>query len=608
MQTLKKAIAEYDANYKAIGDLDETLCEAYTKACSYAIFTLREYRFGRDLVRSTKDKVKESVKKLGYTDIWQLEKKVLELGGTYYLIDTFYQLCLLESFWDFESYIFYLEQDRPQVKRFYLPRINPLQTVLNDLEDLSNRKIKFYGLSLPARTGKSTLCIYFLTWVAMKRPNSHSAMGGHSGVLTKGFYKELMNIIDSPEYRFNEIYKFWHQDEVRPISDKSAEDLTINLGKPDRFHTLTCRSIDATWTGAVDVSWDGILYVDDLVRDREHSLSPTRMDNTWQEYLNKMVDRKSGFDPHDIDLGYDIDICFDFAGACELMVGTLWNVYDPLYRMEQLYGSNPLYRFKKIPALNEDDESNFNYPVNGFTTEYYREMRERLDEPEWMAKYMQSPFVREGILYKKGELNYFNGEIGEHINRVIGVLDPAVGGGDYLSMVVIAEGKKKYVIDWVYSKETKGKTIPELVSKIIAWNIVEVHYERNGIGRVFDDELTQALHDRGHYRTKMTSFAAPEGGKGSRRMTKEDNILGYSDWVKSNLWFIDETAKSTTYSRSNEYQLALNHTYIYTTVGKNKWDDAVDNLAQVGRVYERQSNGVVDIILNPFGGGYGLRI
>ena len=284
-------------------------------------------------------------------------------------------------------------------------------------------------------------------------------------------------------------------------------------------------SIDATWTGAVDVSWDGILYVDDLVRDREHSLSPTRMENTWQEYLNKMVDRKSGFNPSDIDLGYDIDVKFLFDGACELMVGTLWNVYDPLYRMEQMYGDNPLYRFRKIPALNENDESNFNYAVNGFTTEYYKEMRERLDEPEWMAKYQQAPFVREGILYKRDEMKYFNGEIAEPIRRVIGVLDPAVGGGDYLSMIIIAEGRNKYAVDWVYSRETKGITIPKLVAKIMSYNITEVHYERNGIGRVFDDELSQALHAKNYLRCKMTSFAAPEG------MSKEEKILGYSDCI-----------------------------------------------------------------------------
>lgn len=590
--SLEGLISDLDRKYEELGILDENLTDGYVNACSYVIFTLNDYKYGRDLISQSLKKVHDTVKRAGFKDIWDLEQKTW--GSQTYLLDGFYNLCLLRSFWDFESYIFYMERDRTQVKRFYLPRMNPLQTVLHDLEDLANRKIKFFGLSLPARTGKSTLCIFFLTWVAMRRPNSHSAMGGHSGVLTKGFYKELMNLFDSTEYRFAEIYKFWHEKENKVILDKSAEDLTINLGKPDRFSTLTCRSIDATWTGAVDVSWDGILYVDDLVRDREHSLSPTRMENTYQEYLNKMVDRKSGFNPEKIDLGFDIDVCFDFDGACELMVGTLWNVYDPLYRMEQQFGDNPLYRFRKIPALNEDDESNFNYAVNGFTTEYYREMRERLDEPEWMAKYQQAPFVREGILINKNELNYFNGEITETIQKIVGILDPALGGGDYLSMVVIAEGKKKYIIDWVYSRETKGKTIPELVAKIKAHNISEVHYERNGIGRVFDDELTQALHKSDYYRCKMTSFAAPEG------MSKEEKIIGYSDWVKSNLWFIDENAKSTKYTRSNAYQLALSHVFVYTSVGKNKWDDAIDNLAQAGRVYEKQRNGTVDIILNPF--------
>ena len=591
---LDRLVVNCDREYEQQGYLDENMMDAYVKYVTFAIFQLHEYEYGRNLAKVTISKVDRTVKKAGFRDIWDLEQRIW--GQTSYLLEGFYGLCLLRSYWDLECFIYYMERDRVQSKRFYLPRKGTLKVVVKDLEDLSNRVIKFLGVSLPPRVGKSTVCIFFLSWTGLRRPNSHNAMGGHSGVLTKGFYKELMNLFESAEYRFGEIYKFWHEKERKVIFDKSAEDLTINLGKPDRFSTITCRSIDATWTGAVDVSWDGVLYVDDLVRDREHSLSPIRMENTWQEYLNKMVDRKSGYNPSpdSLDLGYDIDIHFDFAGACELMVGTLWNVYDPLYRLEQLYADDPLYRFRKIPALNDNDESNFNYPVNGFTTEYYKDMRERLDEPEWMAKYQQAPFVREGILYKPSECKYFPGEITESVNKIIGVLDPAVGGGDYLSMIIIAEGKKKYAIDWVYSRETKGKTIPELVAKIKFHNISEVHYERNGIGRVFDDELTQALHNAEYFRCKMTSFAAPEG------MSKEEKIIGYSDWVKGNIYFIDETARSTTYTRSGQYQTALNHTFIYTSVGKNKYDDAPDNLAQAGRVYERQRNGTIDVILNPF--------
>jgi hypothetical protein len=182
------------------------------------------------------------------------------------------------------------------------------------------------------------------------------------------------------------------------VTDKSADEFTITLGNPDRFATVTCRGIDGTWTGAVDVSKDGYLYVDDLVRDREHSLSPMRMENTYQEYLNKMVDRKND-------------------GARELMVGTLWNVLDPLERMRKQYENDPQYRFRRIPALNENDESNFDYEINGFSTAYYRDMREKLDKAEWMAKFMQKPYVREGLLFPDNELRFFNGDFDDELEN-----------------------------------------------------------------------------------------------------------------------------------------------------------------------------------------------
>jgi hypothetical protein len=186
-------------------------------------------------------------------------------------------------------------------------------------------------------------------------------MGGHSGILAKGFYKEVLNFITSEEYGFADMWQYLHPDAKTMVRDKSADEFTITLDKPDRFATLTCRGIDGTWTGAVDVSAGGLLYVDDLVRDREHSLSPIRMENTYQEYLNKMVDRMN-------------------VGAKQLMIGTLWNIYDPLERIRQQYEGEEGYRFTRIPALNDKDESNFNYDINGFTTEYYLEMRAKLND------------------------------------------------------------------------------------------------------------------------------------------------------------------------------------------------------------------------------------
>ena len=204
--------------------------------------------------------------------------------------DLYYKCLLLEAPHKFESFLIYMEKNRAPEKRFYLPRRKTLKIVVDDLQDLEDGKIDFLGISLPPRVGKSTLCIFFMAWVMGKRPNSHNAMGGHSGILAKGFYGEALNLTAPPEkseYTFYDIFP-----DVKRES-KSADEFTVNLDKPDRFATLTCRGIDGTWTGAIDVSSDGYLYVDDLVRDRTESLSPTRLNNRYQDYLNVMVDRKN---------------------------------------------------------------------------------------------------------------------------------------------------------------------------------------------------------------------------------------------------------------------------------------------------------------------------
>ena len=404
-----------------------------------------------------------------HRDWWMGMCKYIRTKAMYKNIETsetvygqYYEKFLLfESKYLFLSFILYMEKNRPYEKRFYEPRRMTLHTVVQDLQDLDDDKFDFYGLSMPPRTAKSTTCIFFLAWIACKRPNSHSAMGGHSGVLAEAFYKEMLNLILTPEYTFEEIYNRIHPGHIM-LRDKSADKNTVTLDEPDRFATLTCRGIDGSWTGVVDVSPDGYLYVDDLIRDREHSLSPTRMENTYQEMLNKMFDRKN-------------------YGSKVLMVGTLWSVLDPLERERINHEGDPRYRFRRIPALDPiTDESNFNYEYYGFPTVYYREMRERLDKPEWMAKYQQMPFVREGLLFPADELRYFNGIMPEGDSRIVAVVDVAFGGGDSLSMPIGREYENGdvYIFDWVFSKGAKEITIPRVVGKIIANEIRVMRFDR----------------------------------------------------------------------------------------------------------------------------------
>ena len=561
--------------------IDEKIINAYCDVCQLA-----KNENEIDIMLKCTDRTKKLINsyckaQFSGKDIWDIEKVIQDSESEYELINQFYNILKLESFYRLESFIYYMERKRHYSKRFYHPRRKTLKTVLQDLEDLENRIIKFYGLSMPSRVGKSTICIFFLAWIALRRPNSHSAMGGHSGILAKGFYKELMNLFTTEEYTFAELFTYWHQEySNKPLpTDKSADEFTITLGDPDRFATVTCRGIDGTWTGAVDVSKDGYLYVDDLVRDREHSLSPSRMENTFQEYLNKMVDRKND-------------------GARELMVGTLWNVLDPLERLRKQYENDPQYRFRRIPALDENDESNFDYEINGFSTEYYRDMREKLDKAEWMAKFMQKPFVREGLLFPDNELRFFNGDFEEDIidkeRKMIAVCDPAFGGADNLSMPVCADfgGKRKYIIDWVYKKGTQAVTVPLIVAAIKKHYITELHIEQNAGGKLMTDSIKAEMKKQNIYFCQIVPYYA------NTKLPKEEKIKGYSDRVKEIFIFLISRQylaidDRPTYIRSKMYQDAMDEFTMYTSEGKNPHDDASDSITQLAIITDKKATQTV---------------
>ena len=567
------------------------------EASKVAILTEKDTEYGLKVSARTKELLNQFVIQRTGGDIWALERYAQDNDMEYDLVNKYYELLKLESYWQFESFVYYMERKRSWSKRFYYPRRKTLKIVVQDLEDLENRVIKFYGLSMPSRVGKSTICIFFLAWIALRRPNSHSAMGGHSGILAKGFYKELMNLFTTEEYTFFELFAFWHPKYEKKTfpTDKSADEYTITLGDPDRFATITCRGIDGTWTGAVDVSKDGYLYVDDLVRDREHSLSPSRMENTYQEYLNKMVDRKND-------------------GARELMVGTLWNVLDPLERLRKQHEQDPEYRFRKIPALNENDESNFDYEINGFSTDYYLDMRDKLDKPEWEAKFMQRPYVREGLLFPTDELRYFNGILPDGDFRRIGVTDVAWGGGDSLSMPIGAEYENGdvYIYDWVFNKGPKEVTIPLVVGRIIGNEIRQTRFEGNVGGDLYCQYVDEKLQEQG-YKCSCTSKKAPNNTE------KLSKIIAYSGDIKRKFVFLDthrhtqEQMKKDAelgikrYYRNDEYQAAMDELTMFVSIGKNEHDDAADGVTQLEMFIENPSNTAeAKATLNPYRtGGYG---
>lgn len=468
--------------------------------------------------------------------------------------DLYWKTMKAEAPYHFESFLFYMEKNRRPEKKFYEPRMRTLKIVVDDLQDLEDRKLDFYGLSLPPRVGKSTLCIFFLTWVIGRHPESHNAMSGHSGILADRFYRDVLKLTENEEYTFKEIFP-----EIE-LANKSSEKNELFYSPTEAFATLTCRGIDGTWTGAVDISSDGYLYVDDMVRDRTESLSPIRLENRYQDYLNVLVDRKND-------------------GSKELMVGTRWNVLDPLGRVEAENKNNPRYRFRKIPALNEKDESNFQYDYGvGFSTEYYRNMRDRLDRNEWMAKYQQMPFVREGLLFPLDELNYYNGVLPDGECITAAACDVAWGGNDSLSMPFgklfgSTDDGPIYIPDWIFNKGDKYTTKPIVVAKTLQHQPNMERFEANNGGDEYAEDIDRQLKDKG-FKTNI-SWA-----KASNQISKMAKIIQYAPDIKKRFYFLK------TELQSEEYRAAMEELGMFTQLGKNEHDDSPDGLVQLFQLFD----------------------
>ena len=464
----------------------------------------------------------------------------------------------------FDSYCIYLEWNRAPEKKFYQPRRRVLKVLADDLEDLFYKRIDFLGVSLPARVGKSTLCIFFITWLMGNRPDVASVMSGHSDKLTNGFYGEVLSIITDPvTYNWGKIFP-----DVQLV-DKSAKDESVDLNRKKRFPTLTCRSIGGTLTGAVEIGEGGVLYSDDLIEDLEESLNVERLNNKYDAYLNQLKDRKK-------------------QGALELMVGTRWNVLDPLGRIQNQYADNPKYRFRVIPAVDENGHSNFNYDYGvGFDDAYYADMKASIDDATWWAKYMGKPYVREGLLFPADELRYFNGVLPDgDPDRKLMVMDIAWGGGDFTACpIAYVYGDAVFIPDLVFNNGDKTVTRPEVVGKIIQHKINVVRGEANNGGDEYCDVVDIQLRQQG-YHCSVRSQRAPSG------QSKLSRIIQYAPDIKR-FYFLDEK------HQSKEYKAFMEQVTMFTQLGKVPHDDAPDSLAQLA---DELYNGIskIEPVKRPF--------
>lgn len=484
----------------------------------------------------------------------QLSADMLELNKRSLLFDAPY---------DFDAAIRYAEWDREPKKKFYEPRRRQLKVAVDALQALEERKIRLLGIMMPPGAGKTTTGIMYLIWSGMRHPELSILGGSHSNSFLRGVYDEILRMLDPcGEYLWHDIFP-----DVKLVNT-NAKDMRIDLGKAKRFETFEFSSIGSGNAGKVRAS--NLLYADDLVDGIESAMSKDRMDKLWQQYYTDLRQRMIG-------------------DCAELLIQTPWTLHDPIDRLETTHADDPKAQFIHLPALDENDESNFDYPYGvGFTTQFYHEQRDIMDDASWRALYMTQPIEREGQLYNEDELRRYFELPDREPDAILSICDTKDKGTDYAFMPVAFQYGQDFYIEFMLCDNSAPEIVEaRLVTELVRFKVQMSRFESNSAGGKVAEKVQKEVKERGgitHITTKYTTA------------NKETKIIVNSPWVKEHCLFKD----SSIIKGDKEYRRALNFLCSYTMAGRNKNDDAPDGMAMLAEYVQSLEGNKAEVFRRPW--------
>ncbi len=417
-------------------------------------------------------------------------------------------------------------------------------------------------------THNSTLAIFFITWLGGLHPDKAVLTFSHDAGIVRGFYDEVLRIIGkNGEYLYRDVFP----ETESPLVGTNAKELRIDLGKNKRFETFQFSSTKSENAGKYRASQ--LLYCDDLCGGIEEALSKERMDKLWRIYTTDLRQRTSGDPP-------------------ELIIATRWSVWDVIGRLKQQYQDHPSERAKfiDIPALNEKDESNFDYPMTSdrFTTQRYWNLRDSMDNTDWRALYMNEPIEREGQLYHPDELRRFFELPERQPDGIVAICDTKAKGSDYCFMpITYVYGNDWYIPDCVCDNGDPGMIEERLVSMLIKHNVKECQFESNSAGWKIAENVQEKIRVRGGTTKIITKPTTAN---------KETKIVLNAPAVKDHCLFLD----SSKYKPNSDYGKMMSMLTTYTMMGRNKHDDVPDGLAILVLYMDSKVMAKAQVFARPF--------
>lgn len=417
-------------------------------------------------------------------------------------------------------------------------------------------------------THNTTVGTWFVLFRAGQSPNGSSVCTGAGDMLVKSFYVGMLDVLQQQDkYAFYDIFP-----DAKLVST-NADDKTFNLKEKKRFATVTCRPIDGQITGSTEATPDGLIYLDDCVKNEEEAVNRDRLEFLWDKVRGDVLGRR-------------------LEGCPIVAQGTRYSLYDPIGMLQEV-APDMGWRTKvvEIPALNDKDESNFEIELNGkkmFTTEFYRHERELVTEMQWESQMQQHPFEAKGRLFIEDQLNRFFELPGRAPDAIVAACDTAEKGSDSVSMpIAYIYGDDVMIADCVFSNATPAHTKPECATKLARHKVGLAQFESNNAGEYYARDVEELMRK--------------QGGTASIRLKrsvarKETRIEVESDFIMKHFFFLDKSK----YNAGSEYWMMMKELCAYTRSGKVPHDDAPDSMAMLSEMIRTMGGGKVEIIRRPF--------
>ena len=409
---------------------------------------------------------------------------------------------------------FYLKR---KAEKFSEPKFN-YQKIITNIEKVRQEECQCIMIDHPEHlyvtdgytlTHNTELGKRFMSFCIGNAPHLPNMMVSYSATIAKDkFYNGEITLIEDENGNYQKIFP-----ELYNVL-KSAENMTLDYRndgkhKPQSEYTLYCCGFDGGITGRTRAH--NVLYIDDLIKNIEEARNKEVLDKKWEEFTGTLRKR--------------------MQGNCKmLLIGTIFSINDPTSRIIKYYKEKDPERLEviKVPGLNENGETNFNYKYGyALTTEALLEDKDLMDTVSFECLIQQNPIERLGIVFSEEELRKFITEPEYGLERRIAAVDVAWGGGDSLSMPICSEydNHDVYLTDVIFSQGKKEETIPLVVNAIINYKITACHFEANNGGDMYAEKVQEELKKR-DYRCNITYSKVPT------TKSKLDRILSVQGAIK----------------------------------------------------------------------------